>query len=275
MTGRAERFTTIFERELRTLARSRSVWLLAIGFFGLTVTAALLSGTSGYVPLALTLLTPLELVLPVFAAALGYRAILADRQRGELSMLRTYPLDGYAYTVGVYCGRLTALLGIIVVTLLLAVILVPVLNPDPAALARTAGLDSPLYYLRFVVLTAAFAAVILAFFIFLSAVVGTARRGLVGAIVGVLVVSIGLDLAIVLGLASGVVNSGALPWYLAVSPASAYRGLVMTYVVAPVTTTPVRPAIPAANAVGLAMWGLLLLLGAGSFVWGPVTYVQE
>lgn len=189
-------------------------------------------------------------------------------------MLRTYPLDGQSYTWGVYCGRLAVVLGIVVVSLLFTVILVPLISPDPAALARTAGLDSPLYYLRFVVLTALYAAVVLAFFVFLSTVVGTARRGLIVAIGGVLLVSLGFDLAIILGLASGVVESG-LPWFLAVSPASAYHGLVLTYVVAPATTARVRAARPLVNAVGLLLWWGLLLLGAGVLVWRPPTYTQE
>lgn len=54
--------------------------------------------------------------------------------------------------------------------------------------------------------------------------------------------AIGLDLAIVIGLAGGVLAPESIPWYLAMSPTSVYRGLVLTYVVGPAVTTAVDPA---------------------------------
>jgi ABC-2 type transport system permease protein len=251
------------------------VWLLAAGFLVLTVGTALLSGAGGYVPLALALVTPLELLMPVLAAALGYRAILADRERGEITVLRTYPLEPDLFVWGVYCGRLAGLLVIVVGSLLFAGVLVPLLAPTPASLARTAGLDSPVYYLRFVVLTAVFAAVVLALLTLLSAVVRTARQGIVGAILFVIVIAVGLDLAVVLGLAGDVLGSASLSWVLALSPASAYRGLVMSLVVAPVATTAVRAASPIASAVSLVLWFIFPLMSAGTLIWPPASYVRE
>lgn len=275
MADRTTRFTAVLKRELHTLRRTRSVWLLAGGFLGLTVGTALLSGAGGFVPLALALVTPLELLVPVLAAALGYRAILADRERGEIAILRTYPIDPDLFVWAVYCGRLAGLLAIVGGSLLLVGILVPLLAPSPALLARTAGLDSPLYYLRFVVLTAVFAAVVLALLTLLSAGVRTARRGLVGAIILVVVVAVGLDLALVLGLAGDVLGSASLSWVLALSPASAYRGLVMSLVVAPVATTAVRAASPIASVLSLVLWLVIPLMGAGTLIWPPASYVRE
>ena len=274
MTDQKTRFMTVFERELQTLRRTRSVWFLAGGFLALMLGIALVSGTSGYVPLSLTLLTPLELLIPVFAAAIGYRAILTDRTRGELAVLRTYPIISDTYAWAVYCGRLAGFLSIVVGSLLLVGILVPLISPSPAVLTRTSGLDSALYYARFIVLTAVFAAVMLAVIVLLSAIARTARRGLVGGVIVVTLAAVGLDLAIILGLAENLIPQGALPWFLALSPTSAYRGLVMVYVVAPVATTAVRPAAPLASILSLSVWLFLPLFAAGWLTWGPATYRQ-
>ena len=271
MTEWPDQFVTVFERELRTLGRTRSIWLLAVGFLGLTLGIALLGGASGYVPLSLSLLTPLELLIPVFAAALGYRAILADRERGELRILQTYPIESETFTGGVYLGRLTGLLCVVIGSLLFAGLLVPIVRPSPAILTRTGGLDSPLLYLRFVVLTAVFAAVLLAVMVLLSATVRNARRGLVLAVVLVLVLAIGFDLAIVLGLAGNLVAPESIPWDLAMSPVSAYRGLVLTYVVALAVTTPIEPAAPLLSIASLLLWFLFSLLITAWQVWKPST----
>ncbi|RBI59737.1 ABC transporter permease [halophilic archaeon] len=275
MTDDRDRFTTVLVRELQTLYRTRTVWLLAGGFLVLIVGTALLSGTSGYVPLSLSLLTPLELLVPAFAATLGYRAVLADRERNEISILRTYPIEPGTYILGVYCGRLIGLLTIIVSTLLITGLVVPLVGPSPAELTRTSGLDSPIYYLRFIVLTSIFAAVMQAIMIFLSAIVRNVRRGLILAFVAVITLAIGFDLMIILGLAGDVFTANSLTGFLAMSPASAYRGLVMTFVVAPVATTAVKAATPLAGLVGLFCWFLFPLLIAGWQVWNPSTYSAE
>lgn len=257
----------VLQRELQTLIRTRSVWAIAIGFFGVTLGTAFLGGAGGYVPLSLSLMTPMELLIPVLAAGLGYRAILADRERGELHILRTYPIAQETFIGGVYAGRLIILLCIIAGSLIVAGILVPLVSPSPASLTQTAGLDSPLLYLRFVVLTAGFSGVILAIMILLSAIVRNARRGLILMILLASTVAIGFDLVIILGLAEQLVAGDSLPWYLALSPGSAYRGLVMTYVVAPAVTTVVGLTIPLLSVVSLVLWAFFSLVLAVGYVW--------
>lgn len=275
MTDRSRQFTQVLERELRTLRRSRTVWVVAGGFLALTLGVALVSGTSGYVPLALALTTPLELLLPVVAVALGYRAILTDREHGAIDVFRTYPIAPGMYTVGVYCGRLAVVLATVVGALLLVAIIVPLVGPSPVGLTRTSGLDSPLYYLRFVVLTGLFAAAVLAVMVALSAVVRNARRGVVVALAFAVVFAVGLDLAIVLGLASGVVTDQSLPWYVAASPASAYRSLVLGLVVAPVSSTVSAPATPVVSLASLLSWAAVPLLVAARWVWEPTTHLRS
>ena len=271
MTGWSEQFMTVLRHELRTLWRTRSIWMLAIGFLGLTLGTALLGGASGYVPLSLSLLTPLELVLPVLTVALGYRAILADRERGELRILRTYPIESETFIAGVYVGRLTGLLFIVVGSLLIAGVLVPIVRPSPAVLTQSGGLDSPLLYMRFVVLTGVFAAVLLAMMVLLSAIVRNARRGLILSVVLVITLAVGFDLAIILGLAGNLLAPESIPWYLAMGPVSAYRGLVLSYVVAPAVTTPVEPAAPLISIASLSVWFVFSLMTAAWLVWRPTS----
>jgi len=252
----------VVEREIRVLGRSRSVWLLGVGFFGIVVTIAVLGGQAGYVPLVLALLTPVEVLVPVLVVALGYRAILGDRLRGELKVLDTFPVTPIRYGFGVYCGRLGVVLVIVVVTLLAAVGIVPLSESTSGILARSGGLDSPVYYARFVALTVVFAGVVLAITLLVSSVARSARRGLVSAVALLLLVVVGFDLAVVAGVGQGWITERGLGLALAVSPVSAYRGLVMTYAVEPAVTMPVRAASPIANVFSLLVWTSLSLLTA-------------
>lgn len=267
MVRGSDRLVNVLEHELRTVWRSRIYVGLAIGFTLLLVGLAILSGASAYVPLALTLLTPIELLVPILAAALGYRSILGDRERGELPVLRTYPVTREEYVGGVYLGRLTALLVTVVGPLLLIGFAVPVVGGASTFLPQPAGLDSPILYLRFVVLSGVFSAVMLAVMILLSAIVENSRRGLVLAIVLLLVLVIGIDLAAVVGLASGLGDAAAS--LAVVSPNSAYRALVMALVVKPVTTTPLAPVAPFASGVVLFLWFGGALATAAWQVWTP------
>lgn len=265
----ARQFASVLDRELTTLRRSRSIWALAIGFVGLVIAAAILTDARGYVPLALGLRTPLELFVPVFAAALGYRSVLADREREELTTFRTYPLRPRTYVLGVYVGRLLVIVPVVVGTLLVAWIVVPLSNSSAVGLATHGGLDSPVYYLRFVSLTAAFAAVVLAVMVGLSAVVRSARRGVVIGVLAVTLVAIGFDLALVLGLAGGVVPVAGLELFVVLSPASAYRGLVLAYVVAPASTAEASLFVTVGGALSLLAWLLGALWIAGWVAWRP------
>ncbi|MFB6073236.1 MAG: ABC transporter permease [Halobacterium sp.] len=257
-----ERFTAVVERELRAVLRSRSVWVLAVGFFALTLAAGLFSGRSGYVPLVLALLTPVEVLAPVLVVALGYRAVLGDRLRGELAVFETFPLSPLAYGLGVYCGRLAVALGVVFVTLVATALVVPAFNPSPAALTRTTGLDSPVYYARFVALTLVFVGVVMAVTVLVSSVARTARRGLVWGVALLLLLVVGFDLAIVAGVGQHWITERGLGVALAASPLSAYRGLVMTYAVGPAVTMPVRAAAPVASVASLLVWTALSLLAA-------------
>jgi len=115
-------------------------------------------------------------------------------------------------------------------------------------------------------------AAVLAVMVALSAVVRTARRGVVAALTLAIVVAVGLDLAIVLGLVSDLLTGESLQWVVAVSPASAYRSLVLALVVAPVSSTVSAPTTPIVSLASLLGWIAVPLLVAAWRVWEPTMH---
>jgi len=225
---------------------------LAAVLLGLTLTG---SATAGYVPTVADLLTPLEALVPVVAVAFGYRAIVSDAERGELDVLETYPVTTWEHVLGVYAGRAIGLLGAVGVPLALSGAAIAVSREEPVAIYATQrGVDSPVLFARFVVLTVAFALVVLAVAIALSALANGARSALALAIVALVGLLVGLDLALVIGLLEGVIPDTALVEALAVSPLSAYRGLVFESVITTAAGTGPRAASPLASLAGLVAW---------------------
>jgi ABC-2 type transport system permease protein len=255
---RGDRVFAVAERELRTVLRTPAFLALVVGFLSVVLGLAWTAGAGGYLPLALDLLLPLEALVPALAFALGYRTVVADGERGELDVIRTYPLPPRAYVLGVYVGRGIVLVGTVLLALALSGLLVPLRAEEvPSVLAAHATADSPLLYVRFVVLTAVFALVALAVAVAVSAAARTSRAALALAVAGLLVVVVGLDLAAVGGLAAGALGGG-LDAVLALGPASAYRGLVLESVVAAVAPGRLTAAAnPLFSLVGLALWTAL------------------
>ncbi|WP_134672577.1 ABC transporter permease [Halorussus marinus] len=240
-------------RELTTVARTRAFLALAAGFGAIVGVLGWTGEAVGYVPLVLDLLTPVEVLVPALALAVGYRAILGDRERGELDVLRTYPVSRPTYVLGVYLGRASALVVAVAVPLVAVAALVPLFGGvGTTVIASHGAADSPVLYLRFVVLSAAFALVLAATATAISAAATTTRTGLVLAVALGLALVIGLDAGIVAGLAGGVVPDEALGAALSLSPNSAFRGLVLSTVVGGVESS--APVSSAAGVVGLLAW---------------------
>ncbi|MFC7081679.1 hypothetical protein [Halorussus caseinilyticus] len=127
-------------------------------------------------------------------------------------------------------------------------------------------MDSPLLYLRFVVLTAAFALVLMGAALAISTTAGTTRAGIVVAVALGVALVVGFDAGIVAGLAGGVVPEGALELVLALSPNSAFRGLVLETVVGGVESG-APAASPVASVLGLLLWLVGTLAVAVVTVW--------
>ncbi|MCU4924992.1 ABC transporter permease [Halobacteria archaeon AArc-dxtr1] len=254
--GATSRTLRIVARELRTVVRTWTFFVLAAAFAAVVIGIAWVGGvSSGFVPTVVDLQTPLELLVPILAIAFGYRAIVGDQQRGELDVLRTYPVSARELVFGVYLGRAIGLIVAVVVPLFYAGAWVFAAREEPLGrYASHMGADSPLLFARFVVLTVVFALVILAVALAVSALVSGTRSALALSVVALLLLLVGLDLALVFGLTAGYISDGSLVHALAVSPLSAYRGLVFESVIVTATGTGPRTASPLASVLGLAVW---------------------
>jgi ABC-2 type transport system permease protein len=269
---RHERVVAVVERELRTLVRNRALLAAALLFVAVLVGfgGAAMGSAGGYVSLTMDLLTPVELLVPTLAFAFVYRSIRGDDERGELDVLRTYPLSRFDYVAGVFLGRAAGLVVAVLVALTLAGVVSSLGAERPVSfLATHSAGDTPVVYLRFVVLVVAYTLVASALALAVSAAARTTREALALAVGGLLVVAVGLDLAIVALLSGGVADGGTLGPLLGASPASAFRGLVVELAVAPALaeSPPVPAASPVASAVGLLAWFVVGLGAATLAVW--------
>ncbi|WP_128906424.1 ABC transporter permease subunit [Halorubrum amylolyticum] len=233
MTGPLTGVATVFRRELATVVRTPGYGVLAVGL--LLVVAGLLAvgggGATGFVPAVVDLLLPTEVLVPLVAVVLGYRALLSDAESGELAVIRTYPVRIGEYVVGVLLARTVALVAVVGVPYALVgggVWLTAA--PDTGIFATHAGVDSPALFVRFL----AFALLVGAAYVSLAAAVSAlaaSRRsaialGVLALVAGVL----GGDLALLRSLAAGA-SPTTIPESLALTPNGAFRGLVFEYVI--------------------------------------------
>ena len=258
MSGEARQAVqAVLVRELLTVARSRAYLGLVAGL-SLVAAGVLAAGggvEAGYVPAAIDLLLPFELLVPAVAVALGYRTITDDADRGELDVLETYPVPPWAYVLGVYGGRALALAGALVVPLAVAGLYLSTQSqPDPATLATHSGVDSPVLFVRFVGLTVLYGLVALALTLAVSALAWSRRTAIVLAILLLGSVAVGIDLLLLRGFGAGWIVDQQLTTALAASPASAYRGLVFETVLYVAFDTESGYARPAASVAGLLAW---------------------
>ena len=268
--SRAGRLLAVVDREVATVLRARAYAVVGLGYAAIVLGLGWQSG-GGFVPLTVDLLTPVELLVPPVATAFGYRAVLEDTEGKEIEALRTYPLSRLSYVLGVYLGRLAAVLVVVVTPLLLAALLVPgTAGQGSGVVASHEAAGTVLLYLRFVVLSAVFAAVVLAAAVAVSTVARTGRAALALAVVLVVVLVIGADLGIVASLAGGLVGDEGLALLIAASPASAFRGLVLGTVVSVVASETVRAGSAIANGLGLGAWLVGSLAVAVVTVWPTV-----
>jgi ABC-type transport system involved in multi-copper enzyme maturation permease subunit len=264
---------TVATRELRTVARTPALLAISVAF-AVSVVGVAWAGTGaggGFVPLTLDLLTFVEVLVPLLAVAFGYRSILGDRQTGELDVLRTFDVHRVAYVGGIYLGRALALVSLVVTSLLAVGLLVPVLTADiPTFLAINEAVDSGVRYVRFVVLSAVFALVVLAATVAISSAARTVRTALALAVALVIALVLGFDTALVAGIAGGAIPDDGLAVLVAASPNSAYRGLVLSAAVGVVGGTNVAAGNAVANLLGLAVWWLASIAVAVWRVWPAV-----
>ena len=258
----------VADRELWTVVRTRSTLAVAAIYAALVVGVAWTAGVSGYLSATLDLLAPLEVLVPALALAFGYRAMYDDARRGELEVIRTYPVSRTGLVVGAYLGRLGPVLVVVAAPLLAVAVLVAATGgAGSSVIASHGGADTLVVFVRFTVLTEVFAAVALAIALVVSAVARSLRGAVALAVAAGVVLVVGADLGIVAALGAGVLGEGSLQWALSASPNSAYRGLVLQTVLGPVTTLPAPAASVPANVLGLLAWLVGALALAAATVW--------
>ena len=233
MRASVRAFTTVFRRELATVARTPGYVVLGVGtlavFAGITVIGG--GGATGVVPAVVDLLLPVEVIVPLIAAVLGYRALLADTVSGELAVIRTYPVGTTAYVLGVVLARAVALVALVGVPLALVGGYVWLTaSPDTGIYATHPGVDSPALYVRFVAFVLVFGSAYLAIAAAISSLTSGRRSALALAALVVLGGVLGGDLAVLRSLSvegAAATLSGAV----ASTPNGAFRGLVLEHVV--------------------------------------------
>lgn len=266
--SRPAQVRALAQRELDAVVRTRSYLVLVALFAVVILSIPALGGAGGYLPLVLNLTTPVEVLVPVLAFAFGYQAIRADAERGELDVVRTYPVDRATYVLGVFLGRSATLALTVFVPLTLAAAVVPLSSqPAPSFLASAATVDDPVYYARFVVLATAYAFVSLGIALAVSSIARSRRQGLGLAVTTLLILVFGLDIAVIGGITSAVVTPDGLGTALAISPASSFRGLVLAFAATPIEglSVPTPTVLPAI--IGLLGWLVGTLSLATVTVW--------
>ncbi|MFC7073542.1 ABC transporter permease [Halovenus rubra] len=258
----AQAIQAIVARELATVVRTRSYWVLLLGtavaIFGLALAGG--GPEAGYLPTAVDLRLPMELLVPALAVALGYPTIVADARRGELDVFDTYPLPSWGYVFGVYLGRALAMAAFLVIPLtILAGYVATTAETDAALIATHQGADSIALFARFAVLTLLFGFAILAVVLAASALAWSRRSAVVLAVLVFGGVVLGLDLFVLRGFGGELVGTDSLTGALALSPTSAYRGLLFESVLSSAIETDQQYAAPIASVVGLLCWTILSL----------------
>lgn len=258
----------VAQREFITVLRTPMLLLLAGGYVLLVGAIAWLGASGAYLALVLDLLTPIEVLVPVLAFAFGYRALLGDRESGELETLQTYPIASGGYVLGVYLGRAVVVLGVLLLGLFASAAFVPLSGAKQLSVVAThATIDSPSLYLRYILLTALFALVVLAVAILVSAAARSTRGGLALAAGAVITLVVGLDSALIGSLTGGIVSPDGVTALLAFSPSSAYRSLVFALSVAPTgVSVPTGPAV-LVSTLGLLAWLVTALGLAALLAW--------
>ncbi len=144
-------------------------------------------------------------------------------------------------------GPCLLLITIVVVPLLaLGINVATTAGPETTVFASHRGVDSPFLFIRFIALTVLYALTSLTIAFLLSALARSRGRALVLALAGLLVLTVGSDLAVFAALDTGV-TTGTLGGALSMTPAGAYRGLVfdqVLYVAVPGRSAFVRRGSP-------------------------------
>jgi ABC-2 type transport system permease protein len=272
---RHERVFVLANRELKTIIRNRGLLVVAIGFFATIVG---LGGTSmgspgGYVSLTYNLLIPVTVLVPVLAFAFGYQSIRGDATRGEVDMIRTYPVSRLEYVLGVTLGRSGAVLLVVFTSLVVAGAVTSTgIESTASYLATHNAGDTVVVYARFVLFALLYSLVVVSLVVAASAASRTEREALALTAAVVLIIVFVLDLGLITLISMGFLSDGSFTAFVAVGPSSAFRGLVLQLSILPAiaSTSGVNAASPLLSAVALLFWWISSLGLATVEAWPDV-----
>ncbi|MGM0447395.1 MAG: copper ABC transporter permease [Methanobacteriota archaeon] len=254
----------VFRRELATVGRTPGYAVLAVGL--LVVLGGLVAvgggGATGFVPAVVDLLLPTEVLVPLLAVVLGYRALFADAASGELAVIRTYPVSAVAYVLGVLLARTVALVALVGGPFALVGAYVWLTAaPDTGIFATHAGVDSPVLFARFVALVVPFGAAYLSLSAAVSTIATSRRSAVALGVLALLAGVLGGDLAVLGSLSAGA-SPGGIAESVALTPNGAFRGLVFEHVIG-VAFAPEGGFVDTARAVAsLVGWSVLGVVAA-------------
>ena len=251
---RAFRLQAIISREVKTVWRTRTYFVLGIAFIAVIIGLAHSAGgyEAGYGPAVVDLLTPLEILVPVLGFAFGYRAILSDTTSGEHAILQTFPVRQWTYVAGVFIGRALWTIVIVFFPLLAVAGLTAVTSVETVPFYETHdAADSPILFGRFIVLTVLYTLPIVAIALAISAFAKSLWSALALTAILFMFISFGGDLLALIALE----RFPDLSIYLsAMTPNSAYRGLVFEHVLGASEPTAAHSVI---NAISIMAWTII------------------
>lgn len=256
--------TTMFRRELATVVRTPGYGLLSVGLlvvlFGFVTIGG--GGQTGYIPAIVDLVVPVELLVPLVAVLLGYRALHTDATSGELAVIRTYPVSAPAYVIGIVLARLLALVVMVGIPMTLVGVYVwASASPETGIFATHRGVDSPIVFIRFITLAVCLGVPYVLFAAAVSALARSKRGAYALAVVVLVGGVIGGDLLILRSLTVDM-SANTLPTLLGMTPNTAFRGLVFEYVIGVARSAEGRFVNPIAAVGGLVGWSLLGVIAA-------------
>ena len=224
---------TVFRRELVTVRRTPGYAILAAGL--LVVLGGLVAvgggGGTGFVPAVVDLLLPTEVLVPLLAVVLGYRALLTDAKSGEFAVIKTYSVSTAGYVLGVLLARIAALVAIVGVPFALVGLYVwTTATPDTGIFATHSGVDSPLLFVRFLALVLLFGTAYLSLSAAVSALASSRRSAIALGLLALLVGVLGGDLVVLRSLAGGM-SPNDIAGSIALTPNGAFRGLIFEHVI--------------------------------------------
>ncbi len=221
------RIVIVAAKEFRDGVRNR--WVLAItsvlGVFGVGISyyGAAASGSVGFASLPATLasLTSLAAILiPLIALLLAYDSIVAERERGSLALLLSYPLTRTELLLGKYLGHGVILLGSTVAGFGFAALVIEFFS------AHISGVELWVAFTIFIFSTTMLGWVFLGIAYIISA--GATERGAAGGLamivwfVFVILFDLSL-LGLLVGTGGGPVGRMVVPYLLLLNPTDVFR----------------------------------------------------